>query len=72
MWSNGGCGFKVWLKESEDVRWERMIEALLAIGLDELAKAVKEKFCSPPETEEVPKPADESLKEKAGGRFLDS
>ena len=71
--SNSGCFFKVWLKESEDVRWERMIEALLAIGLDELAKAIKEKFCSPPETEEVPKPAgDESLKEKAGCRFLGS
>lgn len=48
--------------------WERMIEALHAIGLEELAKTVREKFCSPSETEEVPKPADESIKEKAGGR----
>lgn len=44
--------------------WDRVIEALLAVGLDELAKTVREKFCSPPETEEVAKPADQSLKEK--------
>ena len=44
--------------------WERVIEALLSVGLEELAKTAKEKFCSPPETEEVPKPADQSFKEK--------
>lgn len=44
--------------------WERVIEALLSVGLEELAKTAKEKFCSPSETEEVPKPADQSFKEK--------
>ena len=55
---------QVWLKESEDVTWERIIEALLSIGLEDLAKTTREKFCSPTETEEVSKPADQSIKDK--------
>ena len=46
--------------------WERFVEAMVSSGHDELAKMIREKFCSPPETEEVakPSPADQSLKEK--------
>jgi hypothetical protein len=54
----------MWLKESEDVTWERFIEALTSIQLDDLAKAVKEKFCSPPETEEVSKPSEQTFRDK--------
>ncbi|MCG8622962.1 MAG: hypothetical protein MJE68_13325 [Proteobacteria bacterium] len=60
----------MWLKESEDVTWERFIEALTSIQLDELATAVKEKFCSPPETEEVTKPSEEAFRDKVAETLL--
>lgn len=58
---------QMWLKESEDVTWERFIEALTAIQLEELAKTVKEKFCCPPEAEEVTKPSEQNIKDKVVG-----
>lgn len=61
---------QVWLKESEDVTWERVIEVLASLGHEELAKSVREKFSSPPETEEVTKPANQSLREKVQQVFL--
>ena len=44
--------------------WERFIEALTSIGLEELAQTIKEKFCSPPETEEVSKPSEQTFRDK--------
>lgn len=61
---------QMWLKESEDVTWERFIEALTFIKLDELATAVKEKFCSPPETEEVTKPSEQAFRDKVAETLL--
>ena len=37
---------------------------LASLGHDDIAKSVREKFCSPPESEEVSKPANQSLREK--------
>ena len=55
---------QIWLKESEDVTWERFSEALTSTGQEELAKSVKERFCSPAETEEVSKPSEQLVREK--------